>query len=160
MDYEGIYRKSGGSAQQKHITALFERGDYDAFNLCDSESFNDISSITSVLKNYFRLLPNPLLTFAMHEAFVAAGSKFEVNLTGFSDADGNCLSIKDSQAKGQALRDLVKQLPVEHYHTLSYLMLHLHRVQLNADVNLMNSRNLGVIFGREFIHYFPQIILH
>lgn len=73
MEYEGIYRKSGGSGQQKHITALFERGDYDAFDLCDSESFNDISSITSVLKNYFRLLPNPLLTYGMHEAFVAGG---------------------------------------------------------------------------------------
>ena len=75
MDYEGIYRKSGGSGQQKHITALFERGDYDAFDLCDVAAFNDISSVTSVLKTYFRSLPNPLLTFGMHEAFVGAGSK-------------------------------------------------------------------------------------
>lgn len=29
-------------------------------------------------------------------------------------------------------------------------MLHLHRVQLQADVNLMNARNLGVIFGRKW----------
>ena len=76
MEYEGIYRKSGGSGQSKAITALFERGDYTSFDLTDSEAFNDVSSITSVLKNYFRQLPNPLLTFGMHEAFVAAGSTY------------------------------------------------------------------------------------
>ena len=76
MDYEGIYRKTGGSAQSKAITSLFERGDYDAFDLKDSDSFNDISSVTSVLKSYFRSLPDPLLTYNLHESFVAAASKF------------------------------------------------------------------------------------
>ena len=86
----------------------------------------------------------------------------------------NFLDVKDLQIKGQALSDLVKQLPAEHYHTLAKLMLHLHayvlfyimivcgdsetdgdtnlfRIQLHADVNLMNARNLGVVFGREYI---------
>ena len=72
MDYEGIYRKNGGSSQSKLITQLFERGDYDAFDLRDSDAFNDICSVTSVLKNYFRALPDPLLTYALHEAFVSA----------------------------------------------------------------------------------------
>lgn len=75
MDYEGIYRKSGGSSQSKQITQLFERGDYDAFDLADLDVFNDISSVTSVLKSYFRALPNPLLTHALHESFVAAASR-------------------------------------------------------------------------------------
>lgn len=75
MEYEGIYRKTGGSSQSKQITQLFERGDYDAFDLADVEVFNDISSVTSVLKTYFRQLPNPLLTHALHESFVAAASK-------------------------------------------------------------------------------------
>lgn len=85
MDYEGIYRKTGGSGQSKAITALFERGDYEAFDLTDSDAFNDISSVTSVLKNYFRMLPNPLLTFGMHEAFVGAGSKLPY--INFEDSD-------------------------------------------------------------------------
>lgn len=72
MEYEGIYRKSGGSSQSKQITQLFEKGDYDSFDLADIETFNDISSVTSVLKNYFRQLPNPLLTHALHESFVTA----------------------------------------------------------------------------------------
>ena len=75
MEYEGIYRKTGGSSQSKQITQLFERGDYDSFDLADVETFNDISSVTSVLKTYFRQLPNPLLTYALHESFVAAASE-------------------------------------------------------------------------------------
>jgi len=75
MEYEGIYRKTGGSSQSKQITQLFERGDYEAFDLADVETFNDISSVTSVLKTYFRSLPNPLLTHALHESFVAAASE-------------------------------------------------------------------------------------
>jgi len=54
---------------------VFGRGDYEAFDLADVETFNDISSVTSVLKTYFRSLPNPLLTHALHESFVAAASE-------------------------------------------------------------------------------------
>jgi hypothetical protein len=76
MDHEGVYRKTGGSSLSKLITQLFERGQYDAFDLQDSDRFNDINSITSVLKNYFRQLPDPLLTYHLHESFVSAASKF------------------------------------------------------------------------------------
>jgi hypothetical protein len=75
MDHEGVYRKTGGSSLSKLITQLFERGHYEAFDLQDTDRFNDINSITSVLKNYFRQLPNPLLTYQLHESFVAAASK-------------------------------------------------------------------------------------
>ena len=109
MDYEGIYRKTGGSSQSKLITQLFERGDYDNFDLRDTEVFNDISSVTSVLKNYFRSLPDPLLTYEFHEAFVTAAN------------------IRDPIKKSASLTELVTKLPQEHYHTLCCLMLHLHR---------------------------------
>ncbi|EIW72231.1 hypothetical protein TREMEDRAFT_24881 [Tremella mesenterica DSM 1558] len=129
MEYEGIYRKTGGSSQSKQITVLFERGDYDAFDLADVEAFNDVSSITSVLKTYFRSLPNPLLTHDLHESFVAAAT------------------IRDSHNKHGALCALLKELPKEHYATLKTLMLHLNRVTSYANVNLMTSQNLGVVFG-------------
>lgn len=108
MDYEGIYRKTGGSGQSKAITQLFERGDYDSFDLLDTDKFNDICSVTSVLKNYFRALPDPLLTYALHERFMQAAL------------------LKDPNAKTDSLMELVIQLPQEHYETLKMLMLHLH----------------------------------
>ncbi|KAA1471697.1 RhoGAP-domain-containing protein [Dentipellis sp. KUC8613] len=129
MEYEGIYRKTGGSSQSKLITQLFEHGDYASFDLLDSERFNDICSITSVLKTYFRSLPNPLLTFALHDEFMHASA------------------IRDAPYRDAKYADLVKQLPTEHYYTLRVLMLHLHRVHLLNATNLMTARNLGVVFG-------------
>ena len=110
MEYEGIYRKTGGSAQNKKITALFERQDYESFDLNDEEQFNDICSVTSVLKTYFRSLPNPLMTFVLHDEFM------------------NTSMIKDPNHKAAKYADLVKQLPTEHYYTLRMLIHHLHRV--------------------------------
>lgn len=129
LDYEGIYRKTGGSGQTKMITQLFERGDYGAFDLRDDDRFNDICSVTSVLKTYFRQLPVPLLTYDLHGEFISAAS------------------LKDPGLKTQYLQELVNRLPSEHYHTLRLLVLHLHNVLEHSDKNLMNARNLGVVFG-------------
>ncbi|KIP11643.1 hypothetical protein PHLGIDRAFT_63457 [Phlebiopsis gigantea 11061_1 CR5-6] len=129
LDYEGIYRKTGGSGQSKIITQLFERGDYASFDLRDSDRFNDICSVTSVLKTYFRSLPDPLLTYQLHDKFIEAAS------------------IKDPAVKGARLNELIAELPAEHYHTTRALMLHLHRVCKRSDKNLMHARNLGVVFG-------------
>ncbi|PWN48569.1 RhoGAP-domain-containing protein [Violaceomyces palustris] len=128
MDYEGIYRKSGGSSQLKVITQLFERGM--PFDLEDSDRFNDVSAITSVLKNYFRELPTPLLTYDLHEEFIKA-----------AEMKG------DPKLKAGRMGELIGQLPKEHYQTLKCLIQHLNRVQQRCEENRMNSRNLGVVFG-------------
>lgn len=133
LDYEGIYRKTGGSSQSKMITQLFERGDYTTFDLLDTDKFNDICSVTSVLKNYFRSLPNPLLTFELYPQFVQG------------------VAIKDPAMRDRTLSDLVKQLPSEHYYTLRTLMIHLHHVHERNEKNLMNARNLGVVLGPTLI---------
>lgn len=91
------------------ITQLFDRGDYTAFDLTDTDRFNDICSVTSVLKTYFRSLPVPLLTYDLHEEFIAAAG------------------TKDSAIKTRQLQELVNRLPPEHYYTLRLLALHLHR---------------------------------
>lgn len=134
----------------KMITQLFERQEYRTFDLCDTERFNDICSVTSVLKTYLRSLPDPLMTYALHAKFTSSAN------------------IRDPEAKSKALLESVNELPKEHYYTTRALMLHLHRlvafpfqatvspgtecmavrVSLHADVNRMNARNLGVVFGR------------
>nr|VWO96982.1 Rho GTPase activator Rga [Ganoderma boninense] len=111
------------------ITQLFERGDYASFDLRDSDRFNDICSVTSVLKAYFRQLPNPLLTFSLHDKFVSAAT------------------IRDLDIKATTFADLIHDLPAEHFYTLRALMLHLHRVCERSERNLMHARNLGVVFG-------------
>ncbi|KXN90650.1 Beta-chimaerin [Leucoagaricus sp. SymC.cos] len=133
LDYEGIYRKTGGFSQSKMITQLFERGDYTTFDLLDTDRFNDICSVTSVLKNYFRSLPNPLLTFELYNQFVQG------------------VSIKEVALRNRTLSDLVKQLPSQHYSTLRTLMIHLNHIHERNEKNLMNARNLGVVFGPTLI---------
>ena len=74
MNYEGIYRKTGGMGQTKLITQNFERGD--EFDLEDLDKFNDVAAVTSCLKNFFRCLPNPLFTHELHEQFVSCAGAF------------------------------------------------------------------------------------
>ena len=74
MDYEGIYRKSGGAAQMRSIQVAFDQGNY--IDLNDENEINDICAVTSVLKHYFRQLPNPLLTYEQYMNFLNAVCKF------------------------------------------------------------------------------------
>ncbi|KAJ1033974.1 hypothetical protein NDA16_000182 [Ustilago loliicola] len=129
MDYEGIYRKSGGTSQLKVITQLFERGN--AFDLEDTDRFNDVSAITSVLKNYFRELPEPLLTFELYDELIKVVESKQENVA----------------TKQELIKELVDRLPRQHYCTLQHLVLHLYRIQERSGDNRMNARNLGVVFG-------------
>lgn len=75
MNYEGIYRKTGGMGQTKLITQNFERGE--EFDLEDLDKFNDVAAVTSCLKNFFRCLPIPLFTHDLHEQFVSCAGECE-----------------------------------------------------------------------------------
>ena len=71
MDIEGIYRKTGGSGQVKVIQEGFDKmEDYDI-----SDPDMDITAVTSVLKQYFRKLPTPLLTFDIYDRVLDSTSK-------------------------------------------------------------------------------------
>jgi hypothetical protein len=71
MDIEGIYRKTGGSGQVKLIQDGFDKTeDYDI-----SDPGLDITAVTSVLKQYFRKLPTPLLTFDVYDRVLESASE-------------------------------------------------------------------------------------
>ena len=74
MDVEGIYRKSGGTSQVNQVRSGFEEnGEHDI-----SDPDLDIHAVTSALKNYFRRLPVPLITYAVYDQFLEAGRKYYV----------------------------------------------------------------------------------
>lgn len=79
MDCEGIYRRSGGAGQTREIQQLFDQGKVPDLT-GDVSKWNDISAITSVLKLYFRNLPDPLFTFALHDDFIQAIRKCSMKL--------------------------------------------------------------------------------
>ncbi|KAG6821005.1 hypothetical protein H0H93_008634 [Arthromyces matolae] len=93
------------------------------------QAVETIGIVTSVLKKYFRSLPAPLLTYDLHDEFMAT------------------VQLKGQTSRDATMLDLVNRLPNEHYYTLRMLMLHLHRIHELSDINKMNARNLGVVFG-------------
>lgn len=76
MDQEGIYRKTGGNSQINMIKDGFDKSE----NYDISDPDLDITAVTSVLKQYFRKLPNPLLTFDVYERVLESNGKFSLLL--------------------------------------------------------------------------------
>lgn len=125
MDVEGVYRKSGGSGQVKTVQQGFEKdGNYDI-----SDPDLDIHAVTSALKQYFRKLPTPLITYDAYEQLLEAGQ------------------VPDKEKQAYALRAAVAELPEHHRECLEYLVQHLARVMAHESENLMTPLNLAVVFA-------------
>jgi Rho-type GTPase-activating protein 1/2 len=71
MDMEGIYRKTGGNSQVKQIQEGFDKNEN--FDISDPDL--DITAVTSVLKQYFRKLPTPLLTYDVYDRILETNCK-------------------------------------------------------------------------------------
>ena len=94
MDLEGIYRKTGGNAQVKILQEGFDKSDdYDI-----SDPNLDITAVTSVLKQYFRKLPNPLITFEVYDRVLAINS--ECNLSPKSGTRRDMLTSRERSSRG------------------------------------------------------------
>ncbi|EPE06096.1 rho-type gtpase-activating protein [Ophiostoma piceae UAMH 11346] len=131
MDIEGIYRKTGGNSQVKSIQEGFEKQeDYDI-----SDPGLDITAVTSVLKQYFRKLPNPLLTFDIYDNVLES------------------ISIADHTERCAHLRKTFNMLPPKHRDCLEFLMFHIARVAQRERENLMSPKNLAVVFAPTILHH-------
>ncbi|EKG14230.1 hypothetical protein MPH_08605 [Macrophomina phaseolina MS6] len=125
IDVEGIYRKSGGSGQVNQVRAGFEKDpEYDI-----SDPDLDIHAVTSALKQYFRRLPNPLITFEVYDELLAAGQ------------------VQDPDKLVSAMRSAIDSLPIHHRDCLEFLIFHLARVMEQKKDNLMTAVNLAVVFA-------------
>ncbi|KAK4233118.1 hypothetical protein C8A03DRAFT_39195 [Achaetomium macrosporum] len=125
MDIEGIYRKTGGNSLVKMIQEGFDKSE--DFDISDPSL--DITAVTSVLKQYFRKLPNPLLTFEVYDRIL------ESNV------------IQDENERCAHMRKTINMLPPKHRDCLEFLMFHLARVASRERENLMSPKNLAVVFA-------------
>lgn len=126
MDAVGIYRKSGGNSQVQNVKEGFERSVQD-LDLSDPDL--DINAVTSCLKQYFRRLPNPLITYEVYDQVLET--------TG----------IAEPSLRVEALARALSDLPKVHWDVLEHLMLHLSRVVARNEENLMTSSNIAVVFA-------------
>lgn len=125
MKSEGIYRKSGSKTQIDAVKEMFQYGDDSKI----SDPDFDINAVASTLKQYFRNLPNPLLTHKVYDKLI------------------DFAMVNDEDRRVPPLRKIFNELPVHHKVTLEYLIFHLSRVVRHNNDNLMTSVNLGVVFA-------------
>lgn len=123
---EGIYRKSGAASVIQGIREGFERSPFD-YDLSDPDL--DIHAITSALKQYFRKLPTPLITYEVYEKIIESSE-----LTSTLD-------------RVDLLQRSLMELPRVHRDVLEFLVFHLKRVVERRDENLMTSQNIAVVFA-------------
>uniref|UniRef100_A0A182KFP1 Rho-GAP domain-containing protein n=1 Tax=Anopheles christyi TaxID=43041 RepID=A0A182KFP1_9DIPT len=122
----GIYRIPGNTAAITQLTDTINRG-LDEVALRDPR-WEDVNVVSSLLKAFVRNLPEPLLPNEMYRGFIAADK-----LTG--------------QRRLLELRHLLMRIPRMNYETLKHLMRHLHCVTAHSEANLMDPRNLAIVFG-------------
>ncbi|KAF2861468.1 putative Rho GTPase activator [Piedraia hortae CBS 480.64] len=126
LNVEGIYRLSGTSS---HVTALRNTFDNNPGNLDfrNPESFHhDVNAVTTLMKQFFRELPDPLFPQNDYATFIAAGK------------------VADDATRRDSLHQAINDLPDPHYATLRALVLHLHRVMMHERSNRMGSANLAL----------------
>lgn len=130
MDVEGIYRKSGGNSQVQQVKQGFEKqpNDYDI-----SDSDLDVHAVTSGVKQYFRKLPNPLITYEVYDSFIDLAKIPE--------------GPNQRQLRIEGLQQCLANLPKVHYDTLGFLVRHLAKVVKLEKDNLMSSLNIAVVFA-------------
>ncbi|KAI9816214.1 MAG: Rho-type gtpase-activating protein [Pycnora praestabilis] len=143
MDIEGIYRKSGGAGQVKIIQEGFEgSNEYDI-----SDPDLDINAVTSALKQYFRKLPIPLVTYDVYDRILESnGTHLRYLKTCFEHLLTK-LDVPDVDARAGALNSAIQQLPPRHRDCFEFLIFHLARVALREKENLMTPLNLAVVFA-------------
>lgn len=125
MDVEGIYRKSGGSSQVQTVREGFERSS--SYDISDPDL--DIHAVTSALKQYFRKLPTPLITYPVYDKLLDA------------------CNITPASARIEVMQRGLQDLPRVHRDVLEFLVFHLKRVVEREKENLMTSQNIAVVFA-------------
>ncbi|XP_057185155.1 unconventional myosin-IXAb isoform X4 [Triplophysa rosa] len=121
---EGIYRKSGSTNKIKELKQGLDT-DVNGVNLDDY----NIHVIASVLKQWLRDLPNPLMTFELYEEFLRA------------------MGLQDKREIVQSVYAIIDQLSRTHLSTLERLLFHLVRISFQEETNRMSANALAIVFA-------------
>ncbi|KAM9837053.1 rho GTPase-activating protein 23-like [Aulostomus maculatus] len=126
LEYTGIYRVPGNNAMVSNLQEHLNKG-LD-INTAE-ERWQDLNVISSLLKSFFRKLPEPLFTDDKYNDFIDANR------------------IEDTEERLKTMKKLLHDLPDHYHHTLKFLVGHLKRVSDHSEKNKMEPRNLALVFG-------------
>lgn len=126
---DGVYRLSGITSNIQKLRRAFDEERIP--DLAQPDIKQDIHAVTSLLKMYFRELPNPLCTYQLYDNFVEA-------IQARTD-------IEDLRLK--MIKQTVRKLPPPHYRTLKYLACHLYRIAKHSANTGMTERNIAIVWA-------------
>eukprot|EP00128_Syssomonas_multiformis_P016083 Colp12_sorted_trinity150504_noHs@13398 len=124
METEGIFRLSGAASQINKFKETFDKGEDAKLSDC-----TDPHVVAGLLKLYLRELPEPLLTYPLYDAFVAAQR------------------IEEQSSRLRCVRAVLHGLPAVNYAVLKRLMGFLAALAEKSAVNKMAFENLATCFG-------------
>ncbi|TFK11931.1 ankyrin repeat, SAM and basic leucine zipper domain-containing protein 1 [Platysternon megacephalum] len=140
LEYTGIYRVPGNNAAISSMQEELNKGMTDIDVLDDK--WRDLNVISSLLKSFFRKLPEPLFTNDKYADFIDANRK------------------EDPIERLKTLKRLIHDLPEHHYETLKFLSAHLKTVAENSEKNKMEPRNLAIVFGPTLVRTSEDNMTH
>jgi len=127
LDLDGIFRESGNQLDIAEMRSVIDSGE-----VVDMKATDSMHNITGLLKLYFRELPEPLLSFLLHDQFMQIAQ---------------CIDETSEKKHLKELSVLISQLPIENQTLLKELTLFLYEVSEHSKVNRMTADNLGIVFG-------------
>ncbi|XP_078080304.1 rho GTPase-activating protein 23-like isoform X2 [Mustelus asterias] len=127
LEYTGIYRVPGNNAMVSSLQEQLNKGMTDLNT--SEEKWQDLNEISSLLKLFFRKLPEPLFTDDKYNDFI------ETN------------RLEDAAERLQRFKKLLRNLPENYFETLKFLTGHLKTVADHSEKNKMEPRNLALVFG-------------
>ncbi|XP_054847067.1 rho GTPase-activating protein 21 [Eublepharis macularius] len=140
LEYTGIYRVPGNNAAISSMQEELNKGVTD-IDIHD-DKWRDLNVISSLLKSFFRKLPEPLFTNDKYADFIDANRK------------------EDPVERLKTLKRLIHDLPEHHYETLKFLSAHLKTVAENSEKNKMEPRNLAIVFGPTLVRTSEDNMTH
>ncbi|XP_066432644.1 rho GTPase-activating protein 17 isoform X2 [Eleutherodactylus coqui] len=124
MREEGLFRIAAGASKLKKLKAAL---DCSTSHL--EEFYSDPHAVAGALKSYLRELPEPLMTFALYDEWIAAGN------------------IQDQNTKLQSLWVVCQKLPKPNFENFRYLVKFLAKLSQSSDVNKMTPSNIAIVLG-------------
>uniref|UniRef100_A0A6B2L648 Rho-GAP domain-containing protein n=1 Tax=Arcella intermedia TaxID=1963864 RepID=A0A6B2L648_9EUKA len=127
LELDGIFRESGNQSEIAELRSKIDSGEK-----VDLSTASSMHTVTGLLKLYFRELPEPLLTFQLHDKFLSIAEK----------VSPNC-----EQEYISAVRTLIQELPKVNFVLLKELTVFLHEITQRSSKNRMTADNIGIVFG-------------
>ncbi len=103
LEVVGVYRVPGNSAAISYLTEQVNTRGIDAFNVDEEERWQDVNVVSSLLKAFFRKLPEPLFSCELYPVFIEASKE------------------EDASLRLSKLKRLIHELPEAHFVTLRFI---------------------------------------